>query len=421
MTTLGVGVNVESDCLARLEEDLDALQGCAPDRVAPTDKSRVIQRIAGIEARLAAWKLQLLATATDAARVEGHRDPAAWFATHTNTDTGPARSAHKTAQALGKAPAVAAALAAGALSERHAKVILDSLHALPPVAPVLRQRAEEALVRHAQSMTPTTLAHTGTGILEEVDPTGDHHHLEETLAGQAADAWANTTITIRDRGNGTTDVAAVLPTSAATRLRTYLEALTSPRRHARVSDSDPVDGPGTGLARVPHATRLGRAFATLIEHIDPAGLPAHGRTATTLIITMDHHDLVTDLGAAGLLDAHTTRISGAEARRLACNAQIIPAVLGTTSEVLDLGRTARLFTPAQVKALRLNQHTCQAEGCDIPTTWCEAHHLRPWSHGGRTDLKDAALLCSHHHHLIHDPRYHHEPTSSGRIKLRLRR
>jgi predicted restriction endonuclease len=41
----------------------------------------------------------------------------------------------------------------------------------------------------------------------------------------------------------------------------------------------------------------------------------------------------------------------------------------------------------------------------MPAAMCEAHHLKPWSQGGRTDLADGVLLCSHHHHVIHDPRY----------------
>jgi hypothetical protein len=53
----------------------------------------------------------------------------------------------------------------------------------------------------------------------------------------------------------------------------------------------------------------------------------------------------------------------------------------------------------------LRDKGCRAEGCAMPAAMCEAHHLQPWSQGGRTDLADGVLLCSHHHHVIHDPRY----------------
>jgi hypothetical protein len=96
-------------------------------------------------------------------------------------------------------------------------------------------------------------------------------------------------------------------------------------------------------------------------------------------------------------------------------------VLGGASEILDLGRTRRLFSPAQRKALAIRDLTCRADGCDIPAPWCEAHHAAdPWTHGGRTNLTDGLLLCSFHHHRAHDHRYdtHHLPTGQLRFHRR---
>ena len=109
-------------------------------------------------------------------------------------------------------------------------------------------------------------------------------------------------------------------------------------------------------------------------------------------------------------------LTAAEARRLACTAQIIPAVLGGTSEILDLGRTRRLFSPAQRKALAIRDRGCRAEGCDIPAAWSEAHHHQPWSRGGKTDLKDGLLLCSFHHHRTHDPHWHTQRLPGGDVR-----
>lgn len=159
---------------------------------------------------------------------------------------------------------------------------------------------------------------------------------------------------------------------------------------------------------------LGRRqrMCSFLECIDPARLPLHGGDATTLVVTLSLDALLAELGTAELLCAglvpgdETTgdQITAAQARRLACTAKIIPAVLGGDSLPLDLGRAQRLFSPAQRKALLLlRDKTCRAEGCDIPGTWAEAHHLVPWSTGGRTDLANAVLLCSHHHHRVHDP------------------
>jgi hypothetical protein len=94
-------------------------------------------------------------------------------------------------------------------------------------------------------------------------------------------------------------------------------------------------------------------------------------------------------------------IDPASARRIACDAGIIPVVLGRDGEILDQGRAVRLFTPGQVRALwRRDQH-CTFPGCDVPTAWCDAHHLIHWADGGSTDLSNAALLCARHHTIVH--------------------
>lgn len=170
--------------------------------------------------------------------------------------------------------------------------------------------------------------------------------------------------------------------------------------------------------------RLGQAFCTLLESLDPRRLPLHGGDATTVLVTLDHTTLRDGLAAAGVATSTSPegrlRISPAQARRLACTATLIPAVLGSRSEVLDLGRATRLFTPAQRKALALRDRVCRAEGCTTPATWCEAHHLDPWSRGGTTDLANGILLCSHHHHRAHDDRYTTHQMPNGDLRYHRR-
>ncbi len=152
--------------------------------------------------------------------------------------------------------------------------------------------------------------------------------------------------------------------------------------------------------------QLGAGFVSFLEHVDPSRLPLHGGDATTVLVTLDHDSLAARVGASGVAHIDDEPISASAARRLACTAKIIPAVLGGDSEVLDLGRARRLFTRAQRKALRLVHRRCRAQGCRTKATWCEAHHLRrPWAAGGATDLEDGTLLCPFHHHAAHDPRY----------------
>jgi 5-methylcytosine-specific restriction endonuclease McrA len=86
-------------------------------------------------------------------------------------------------------------------------------------------------------------------------------------------------------------------------------------------------------------------------------------------------------------------------------------VLGARSEILDVGRMKRLVNDAIRKALNLRDQTCTTLGCTMPAEFCEAHHIVPWSQGGKTSLKDCKLLCPFHHHRAHDSGWitHHQP------------
>ncbi|MET8123821.1 HNH endonuclease signature motif containing protein, partial [Micromonospora sp. NPDC005291] len=82
-------------------------------------------------------------------------------------------------------------------------------------------------------------------------------------------------------------------------------------------------------------------------------------------------------------------------------ATILPTVLGSTSQVLDVGRQRRLITGPLRRALVLRDHGCAFPGCDRPPRWCDAHHIQHWADNGDTALHNAVLLCGHHHRHIH--------------------
>ncbi|MCW2548721.1 MAG: endonuclease, partial [Mycobacterium sp.] len=122
----------------------------------------------------------------------------------------------------------------------------------------------------------------------------------------------------------------------------------------------------------------------------------------------------------------------ASARRMACDAGIIPAVLNSASEIVDYGRTHRLFTPGQRIILDLRDGGCLAPGCDRPAADCDAHHHRSWTkHHGETDEENLDLFCTFHHHLVHEGRWtykiidhetlHFYPPDGGPVRISKRR
>ena len=93
-------------------------------------------------------------------------------------------------------------------------------------------------------------------------------------------------------------------------------------------------------------------------------------------------------------------------RRLCCEAAIIPVVLGADGEALAVGREQRVANRAQRRALRAMYRTCAHPHCDISFDHCQIHHVIPWERFGLTDLENLLPLCSKHHHLVHEGRWH---------------
>ena len=119
---------------------------------------------------------------------------------------------------------------------------------------------------------------------------------------------------------------------------------------------------------------------------------------TTIVVRINKRDLDTGHGL-GRIDGTDQPVSVGQLRRLAGDAGIIPEVLGGESEVLDLGRTKRIFTRAQRIALVERDGGCTK--CHSPPEHCEAHHIRWWERGGGTDLSNGVMLCTRCHHDIH--------------------
>jgi hypothetical protein len=207
------------------------------------------------------------------------------------------------------------------------------------------------------------------------------------LEAQERKAQAKARLTMHDDGHGITHGRFAIPTHEADKLRKPLHALSAPK--------------AGGEGSTPHG--MGLAFVEYLNRFPTKKLPQAGGMDATVVVTMSLETLLGGLKAAQLDTG--TRISAGLARRMACEASIIPVVLGGKSEVLDVGRKKRLHTKAQRIAMAVRDGGCIALGCERPAAWCQAHHLDPWSEGGQTSVERGGLLCTRHHTLIHHPAY----------------
>ena len=377
-----------------------------------SDKRSALLALGRVAAQVEGLRLRLVAAAADVAEDEAFRDVAAWLTSETRTELRGNRRSERLAASLSTSwSRLARALDEGAVNAEQADVIAAALDRLPPGLPPETVRMAEAhLLADAKRFGPRELRVLGRRILDVVAPELGEDAERTALEQEERRARRSTSLVSHRNGDGMTTIRIKLPDPAAERLMTYLHAFTSPRHEGAL----PVE------ERLPHEVRLGQAFCALLESLDPGRLPVHGGDATTVIVTVDLETLRDGLGTAVL--GSEFPISAAEARRLACSAAVVPMVLGGDSEVLDLGRSARLFSRAQRRAMAVRDGTCRAQGCDIPAAWCEAHHAAdPWAAGGRTDLRDGRLLCSWHHHRAHDDRYLHSELPNGDVRFHRRR
>jgi len=103
-------------------------------------------------------------------------------------------------------------------------------------------------------------------------------------------------------------------------------------------------------------------------------------------------------------------------RRMACEGDIIPAVLGERKQVVDLGRAKRLATN-QRNTLRAMYRACAFPGCTAPFDHCRVHHVAYWENGGRSDLANIVPLCTEHHHAVHEGGWKLELDADRTIRL----
>jgi len=319
-------------------------------------------------------------------------------------------------------PAVAEAVSAGSIPVDAAEVIVANLEqARPNADPADLVVAEEGLTAFAREHPVDLVRKLSIRTRDRLDTDGIEPR-EEALVGKRN--WQR----IVRRDGMVRYVFDADPLSAG-----YVDAwvnahvgaeLRKPRFEAGRSpdgcDTDPTDTDPTDTDNGDNEWRSGNRGHDVLPELRTTGQMAadavvdafrHGLSCQeagvsgvtmAMVVRLDYDALVSGLGEAQI-DGIEQPISAGTARRLAAEAGIIPMVLGGDSEVLDLGKTRRLFSKAQRIALAERDDGCAATDCTRPPAYTEAHHIEWWTaQGGPTDLANGILLCSAHHHRVHE-------------------
>ncbi|GLZ80362.1 hypothetical protein Afil01_51690 [Actinorhabdospora filicis] len=335
---------------------------------------------------------------------EGFPSLSTWLMVHAGLSSARARSWQRAATEMPFLPALAEALSRGEISIEHALPVFHAT-ARGHRETFTRELAEpvpsdyvpghrlhtldEVFADIARHELPGTVAAAVKELLSRID--------EERQAREFTARLDRRHVSLTPTLDGSWHLAGHLDDLAGATVSAALDSLTRP------------DGEGD---RRTAGQRRADALRELAEN-PPPDLTGPRLTPPTVVVTIDHEALVTKVSAlpdAGLHDRALTNpwadldgtpIPPAIARRFACDARVLPAVLNGDGRVLDLARTRRLVSIAQRRALSIEQPTCAFPHCTVSWRRCEAHHIHPWSEGGPTTLDNLAHLCPNHHGTAH--------------------
>ena len=281
-------------------------------------------------------------------------------------------------------PTTAAALAAGEIGAGQVRVITEMMAAIPAsVSAADRDAAEAELAGYARSFNPTSLHTISRHLLAHLDPDGPEPRDEPESDPGAGE------LRLRNRRDGRLGLEGFLEAEHGAAFRSLIDQLAGPRP-ASEGIPDLRSTPQRNAEALLEICGLARAAERCPS---TGGEPAH------LTVTIDWDALRTGLGLATL--DYGTHISAAEARRWACDAKIIPVVLGGQSEPLDVGRAMRTVSLAIRRALVARDRGCAFPGCDRPPGMCQAHHALHWIDDGESNVENCVLLCETHHRHVH--------------------
>jgi len=349
-----------------------------------------------VESALAATKLQLLG-AMEERQVTMHATnlgTATWLNGTTAASLPAAQREMTLAKGLHRRfPAIVAAMAAGVVSAEQAAAIVGVLKKLPESLTVEQVTAAEAMmIGFAADHGPKGLRDLARHLLNVIAPEIAEAAEAASLEAQDREARKNQFLRLRDDGDGAVTIAGKLPAADGEALRAVVEAI------ANSSKTD--DAASRTEPALTYEARRAQALMTLVHAYQAGGQgPRHGGDRPRVTVLVNYEDLLRGVAGATLLGSNT-RISPSEARLLACDADILPAVMGSDSQILDLGRATRLFAGDLRQAIVLRDRGCVFPGCHREPRDCDAHHIKPWTADGPTSLANGALVCPTHHRLV---------------------
>ena len=370
-----------------------------------------------VEARLHTW-LAELAAHVDAAGVAWQEHGAStptWLADAANLTRREAARLIAAGQGLARFGVVAAAAESGAVLPAQAEAITGVLDALPEdFGADVVARGQELMVGFAATHNSTELRRLSRYLLETLAPETVDEREAARLEREHRLALRNRYLTFTPDHQGSVLLRGSLPVADAEAFIAIVDAYAAVRKRG----IDRLDPHAEYLT--PAMNRADALMAMVRTHARGSLAPNHGGDRPRIVVTMSYDKLAKAAVDGGLLRGQLVGsaqpVPAGLLRQWLCDADLMPAVLGGESELLDVGRTQRLVTAPIRAALELRDGGCIFPGCDKPPNACQAHHRKPWWAGGETSLTNLVLVCDHHHGIVEPGR---DPTADRwRVEFR---
>ena len=361
--------------MSELRSVLDQMAAVASEDLTIEEIDAEIEAITQSRQRLDVLLAERLASLSDRGGhvVLGYSSPTAYLADRGRLSVGRATQSVAMSRAKHRAPHAFSAWSDGRISTDQATALFRTAQGVPDAYP----EAEERLVMIIEGLNVRDTRKAVEYWRQSVDSPGDLDldvqlgrrcfHLSETIGGmRRVDGW--------------------LTAAAGEALEASIDAL--------------VDPPREGDDRTARQRRHDALENLCRDWLDHADTPQSGGEKPHIMVLTDL-DALAGIGGGTHETLNGDVIDIDTLRMLACDCSVSRIVLGPDSEVLDVGRKTRVWTPAQRRAIIARDRTCQAPGCDTKPRYCDIHHKDHWADGGVTSVDNGKLLCRHHHTQEH--------------------
>jgi hypothetical protein len=320
----------------------------------------------------------------DLPELDEHLSTTAWLKHHTRMTAAEASGTTKLARSIAHMPAVVERGLAGEIPARSFQLIAQA-----------RDRHRDAFTEHEE-----VFADIATYLsVRDMRRAIAHWEQQIDFAGALADAEhaeSHRSVYLSQTIDGVGDLKGTLTAEQYLTVKTALDA------HGDPANLDADDHRTPAQRRADSLVDIHRFW---LDHNTDA--QTSGGEKPHITVTVDYRQLTGELER--LPELAGVPVTPETVRRLTCDAAIIPMVLGSKSEPLDVGRKTRTIPPAIRRAIEQLYDGCAWSGCDAPLSWCDIHHEIHWADGGPTSLENTKPYCQRHHTVVH----RHEATGRG--------